>query len=694
MSSRRQFIKRFSQGAVVLALGNQTSISGNTFTAPNQGLNSSVRKVHVVFKTHLDVGFTSSARKITRNLWEWKIPTEIATARELEAEGLHPSFVYGSWVIWETLRRQKGKKLTDIERAIEDGILQWSAVPHTFQAELYDPSLLDALLNISQQLDRQFGKKTIAAKLTDVPGQTIALVPHLAQAGVKFLHIGVNWASKNPDVPPVFRWRHTDGSEVITMYCPGGYGQPQGVEGHSDWLGLITKGDNMDPWTAVEVRDAFSRLKEQFPNAEIFGSSMNAYAHSLQSIKEKLPIVTEEIGDTWVYGCGSDPKKVAAFRELSRLRKDWINTKGIFQENLSTFSIYLGMIGEHTWGVDHNTYLDDEEHISKTSFTTYRNRSNYRIMEESWKEQREYIEQAIETLPEALATQAMQQIESLTPLRPDLRQWHEYDSTKEILTPLFAINILSNGAIGLLSERKKKGRTWFDADHHLGLLRYQIFSDKDLAEYNRAYWAGDMGDVLFPNDDSKEHCNSKSLLYEPRLETLYRQDTDDAISLLAQLHFPKEAIETYGAPAELWMEYRFLQQKPIIEMQVSWFGKSAIRVREASWFSAIPIQKKNKEGWLMEKIDSFISPSQVISFGSRNLHAVWEKIKHDKEKILFETLDAPLFSPGKLAVYDFHNEIPDMQGGIHINLHNNLWGTNYPAWYEDDALFRFRLTLG
>jgi len=44
-------------------------------------------------------------------------------------------------------------------------------------------------------------------------------------------------------------------------------------------------------------------------------------------------------------------------------------------------------------------------------------------------------------------------------------------------------------------------------------------------------------------------------------------------------------------------------------------------------------------------------------------------------------------------VYDFNNETPDMQGGIHINLHNNLWGTNYPAWYDDDALFRFRLKI-
>lgn len=692
MNNRRQFIKRFSQGAVALALGNQASVLAGTTSEPTREANLSVRKVHVVFKTHLDVGFTSSARKITRNLWEWKIPTEIATARELEAEGIRPSFVYGSWVIWETLRRQKGGKRADIERAIGDGILQWSAVPHTFQAEFYDPSLLDELLSVSQQLDQQFGIKTSAAKLTDVPGQTIALLPHFARAGVEFLHIGVNWASKNPDVPPVFRWRHADGSEVITMYCPGGYGSPQGVEGHSDWLGLITKGDNMDPWTAVEVRDAFEQLRKRFPNAEVSGSSMNAYAHSLKSIKDQLPVITDEIGDTWVYGCGSDPQKVAAFRELSRLRKEWIEEKSLSSEALRPFSIYLGMVGEHTWGFDHGTYLDDDEHLSKASFTAYRNRSNYRLMEESWKEQREYIDQAVETLPEGFAVQAKKRLETLIPRRPDLSQWQVCDAAEEVFTPLFKVRLSSNGAVGSLIGQGKKARVWFDAGHPLGLLRYQVFSDRDLARYNRAYWAGDMGESFLPDD--YEQNSVHSLFCEPRLETLYRRDANDFTALLARLHFPAEVVETYGAPAELWMEYRFLHSEPVIEMKTCWFGKDAIRVREASWFSVVPLQKKSDDGWRMEKIDSFVSPCQVVSFGGRNLHAVWEKIEHRKEGISFETLDAPLFSPGRPAVYDFHNEVPDMQGGIHINLHNNLWGTNYPAWYDDDALFRFRLTLG
>ena len=30
---------------------------------------------------------------------------------------------------------------------------------------------------------------------------------------------------------------------------------------------------------------------------------------------------------------------------------------------------------------------------------------------------------------------------------------------------------------------------------------------------------------------------------------------------------------------------------------------------------------------------------------------------------------------------------------MHFNLVNNLWGTNFVMWYEDDARFRFSLTV-
>jgi hypothetical protein len=57
------------------------------------------------------------------------------------------------------------------------------------------------------------------------------------------------------------------------------------------------------------------------------------------------------------------------------------------------------------------------------------------------------------------------------------------------------------------------------------------------------------------------------------------------------------------------------------------------------------------------------------------------------------TPDAPLIAPGRPALLDFHDTLPDPQDGVHVNLYNNVWGTNFPMWFEEDALFRFTVSL-
>src|SRR5947209_19372331 len=85
-------------------------------------------------------------------------------------------------------------------------------------------SLFASGLRLSQELDRRFGKHTIAAKMTDVPGHTRGIVPLIDQAGITFLDIGVNPASTLPAVSPAFVWKDSNAAEVIVMYQRGAYG--------------------------------------------------------------------------------------------------------------------------------------------------------------------------------------------------------------------------------------------------------------------------------------------------------------------------------------------------------------------------------------------------------------------------------------------------------------------------------------
>jgi hypothetical protein len=58
-----------------------------------------------------------------------------------------------------------------------------------------------------------------------------------------------------------------------------------------------------------------------------------------------------------------------------------------------------------------------------------------------------------------------------------------------------------------------------------------------------------------------------------------------------------------------------------------------------------------------------------------------------------ETLDAPVIALGEKTPLGFSNTQPDLSTGIHCNLFNNAWGTNYIMWYGENMQFRFILKV-
>lgn len=73
-----------------------------------------------------------------------------------------------------------------------------------------------------------------------------------------------------------------------------------------------------------QVLDIFNKTQTAFPGAEVFTSTLDDFTLALQAalptLSSQLAVVTEEIGDTWVYGVASDADKVAEYRALLRMR--------------------------------------------------------------------------------------------------------------------------------------------------------------------------------------------------------------------------------------------------------------------------------------------------------------------------------------------------------------------------------------
>jgi len=47
-----------------------------------------------------------------------------------------------------------------------------------------------------------------------------------------------------------------------------------------------------------------------------------------ESIRDQLPVVTSEIGDEWIQGVASDPRKCAEFRAVSRVLRVCLDSGG------------------------------------------------------------------------------------------------------------------------------------------------------------------------------------------------------------------------------------------------------------------------------------------------------------------------------------------------------------------------------
>lgn len=111
-------------------------------------------------------------------------------------------------------------------------------------------------------------------------------------------------------------------------------------------------GDNHGPHRYKDVKRIYADIRKRYPNATVVGASFNEVAAILWEIRENLPVITSEIGDTWIYGYGSAPIRMAKFRVLSRLYSKWL-AEGKFdgyEDEMLDFVIELGLIAEHTQG--------------------------------------------------------------------------------------------------------------------------------------------------------------------------------------------------------------------------------------------------------------------------------------------------------------------------------------------------------
>ena len=674
------------------------------FASPPDSDPAEVKRVLIVFKCHLDVGFTMTQAKVMRLYFDVHYPNAIQRAADLRAAGLGPDkadryiWTTGSWLLYEYLEQATAAQRVAMEAAIHRGDITWHALPFSWQTEMLDPSLITGALGLSAALDARFGRKTIGAKMTDVPGHSRGIIAPMQAAGIRLLDIGINAASVPPDVPDAFLWKDPAGNSLAMIYHRHGYGSVIRIPGSDLAVAVEMRDDNQGPHTVEEITAIYAKLRAQFPNAKVEASTFSDVSAAVEPFRAHLPVFTGEIGDTWIYGIPSDPTKVARYGEIARLRQQWI-AQNRFKAGDETDRKFLRRFlleVEHTWGTDTKSYLDND-HYRAADLAAVIDTPPYKTMTVSWQEKRDDLDQGIAALPPALRDEANARLATLVISRPSTEGLAKFDPSTKLQTKHYTVAIDPNtGAITSFIPHSSN-QDWASPENPLALLTYQTLSAAEFADYLDRYvqikadWA--------PRDFGKpniEHFGATSQEWHPRLIDAWSAQSKEGHRLLLHLQIEDaKAVATGNVawPAEFYVELDLPNAEPVVHMRVSAVNKAANRMPEALWLT-FNLPGISASRTTLTKVGQPVLASDVVSGGGRAMHAVNGPIslaQANGAPLQITTLDAPVIALGTRSPLNFSRTLPDLKQGIHVSLFNNGWGTNYPQWAGGDWLYRFTL---
>lgn len=657
---------------------------------PAMAAENAIDDIILVQKTHLDVGFTDLPSTVINTYLEHFIPAALDMAQQTAeaADPNAPRFVWttGSWLIWTALEAADSAGRARLEAAITNGWLRWHALPVTFHTELLDANNLRAGLAMSAELDRRFGVTTQAAKMTDVPGHTIGMVPLLAEAGVKLLHLGVNPASKLPQVPTAFRWRHPDGSEISVIY-DSGYGGVAPLAGSSSALAFLFTNDNLGPPAPAVLAAEFEALAATYPGATVRAGTMEDAVAQLDA--SQLPVFEQEIGDSWLHGIGSAPQRVADYRAIAR---------GLATDPSAHAPAQAAMlVPEHTWGLDSKSWLPDRRPLSPAEFAHERRRAAWQPLTQAYAEQDAFLDQAVAKTEGALrdtVTSELAASQAVRTLRQPGANAEVFDRWSAMVTPRWIVRIdPANGVLMQLLDRQRQvdlagpgGRLGILNYRVLGTDRFTKWVDEYLLRDELMWWAAeDFGRIdtegRFPND----------LDIPYRADQLWLEREATGTALLLHLMPRHVRVAETGAPRAVSVRW-WLPDDPAaeIEIEIGWDDKPATLAPETMWLGWRPQPTPSRV--LVDKFGSQIDVASVVDDGGL-LHAVNQVTLEGAVPVQLTPLDGALVCPDGPRLLERRLGPPDLTRGTWFNLFNTGWSTNFGFWTEGAMGYRLRAGL-
>ena len=627
-------------------------------------------KIITVFKTHVDIGFTDLPQKVLEK-YSTKMLVDAITTCEQTADNIKEErFVWTlpAYPLYRAFRHASEDVKKRCEKLIANDQLKWHALPFTLRSEFFSKDELQNALSYSKKLAERFNKPMpIAAKMTDVPGHTQAIVDVLCENGVKFLHLGCNPASTTPDVPVLFWWESKNKNRILVYYNKD-YGSsilpPEGWN-YPVHLALIQTGDNCGVQSYTVIDELKQQALEAYPDAKFTTGTLDDFASEiLKCDLSDLPVICGELGDSWIHALGAFPESTAKIRQARSIFKELDKNKDLTGDGryyLLKEKYYENalLFGEHSGGVDTKRYLANRVY-NKAELREMLKSDMYTYANQGWNEERQWATDCLDAANEAkkLYAPATDKTVSVT----DNEYW-KLSFEK-----------------GLIAAQNKTSGEKIIFDY-----LYEIIGKKRMEKYLDDYlrlkvdWSiEDFGRKAYPDVDDAEFG-------------LVLSDVDITDSFIeAKYTTPEKSVVEYGNSGDIKIKAGITGKQLLVSIEIC--AKEPTTYIEGGHF-ILNFEKPFKE-IIVQKSGIEINPDiDVVLGANRGIFAVDEYVKVNGVKV--NPVHTPLVSFGESKIYrcccgDYkQSKTPK----VVFNLFNNMWGTGNPQWITGSYKFDFCLMI-
>lgn len=746
-------------GLMVCLAGMGQTVAGQINTAKGQP--SPVKEIIVVFKTHFDIGYTHRVKDVVQYYRTSMIDNALKIMDASRSLPVEQQFRWTApgWVMskvmepWQGQTEERRKKL---DTAFKAGRFLTHALPFTIETDVCEPEVLTRGLGFATRLSKQYGLPLpVAAKVTDMPSHAGELATVLHNAGVKFLHIGCNWPSGFVQTPGLFWWEGPDGSRLLTFYSST-YGTATGLSwplkwGGNDhfighgllppadwpykvWPAIFVTLDNSGPPQAEQVKALFDEAKKKLPGVKIRVGSMDDFAKAILSDPPKLPVVRNEMPDTWVHGIMCDPGGVKMAREaapmlaadelLNTQLKGWGLPAPAIADSIARAYELMALYAEHTWGGagSVNQYGAAFKRLSPAT---------YADLEASWEDKTDYVRGAwkiagnikqenLKQLAGAVKGNANSIIvynplpwkrsgiinlgdQSVFVKNIPAGGYATVPAPVETAVKTLAGNSIENrfykivfdkdkGSIQSLVD-KRTGHDWAAtvSGTQTGQYLNERFTYEQTLDYVKAYQQNRAGDWMHPGLYKPGMISEKEVPYRmasPAGGSLKIRTT--RLKQTAVLEMPADTARYLPASR---LTLTLFEDQPYIDLEITILDKVKDNWPEADWL-ALPFNIKDPVFKVYRPLGVMDPATDIQAGANKDIYSVSQGVTLTDaggRGIAVCPIDHPLISLDRPGCWKFSTDFVPKKPVVYINLYNNQWNTNYRYWYSGTWSSRVRI---